>query len=341
MNENSLVKKLVEVLHELGPMAKSKRNPHFGYNYLGEGQLMAALRDKLASRGIFLFTSVESITPHYADGEAKSGVHVAVTTLHTFIEADTGQTFAVKGAGMGWDSTDKGVYKAITGATKYALMKCFLVTDEQDPEASAEPPTAKPPAAAKHSRTRPYEDEPAGKSDVKSATDLIQLKAYLTEHGIPDGFFLRLLAEKKLIDGHTKTVADIKPGTLARALLPGSLAALLLAWKAHEADEAEGAENAPETRIDRSVDQTTQRQPAQQTLQPEAIMRQEGHKNWRTVKIHWGDDEGKALGSLSVKSLSWWLRKWKPKPYKGKWGAEDLLLDAALCLASAEMEVAQ
>jgi len=130
----SLVEKLVEVLAELGPIEKKGRNPHFGYNYVSEGQLMSELRHRLSSRNIFLFTSVEDCQPQYS-GESKLGVFVMVKTKHTFYDAQTGETFPVGGAGVGWDSGDKGVYKAITGATKYALMKNFLVTDEQDPEA--------------------------------------------------------------------------------------------------------------------------------------------------------------------------------------------------------------
>ena len=241
---NTLVKKLVEVFGGIGQVKKGHRNPHFGYDYISEGQINAIIGPRLAERNILLTTSVEKMEVHY--GAAKEGTYVAVETLHTFWDAETGETLAVKGAGVGWDSGDKGVYKAITGATKYALMKNFLISDEQDPEGGDEqPPTAKPKGAEGHRRTKPYEEE-TGAGDKAVAGDLIEIKAYLTQHKIPDGFLLRLLEEKKLIDGHTKTVAGIKPGILRRVLAPKSLENLLIAWKQQVADEDAGGQTAPE-----------------------------------------------------------------------------------------------
>jgi hypothetical protein len=357
----TLFGKLVEILGELGPIEKAKRNTHFGYNYTSEGQIMVELRHRLSSRNVFLFTSVESCQPHY--GEGKEGVFVQVTTRHTFYDADTGETFAVSGAGLGWDSTDKGVYKAITGATKYALMKNFLITDEQDPEAGTEQPDHPPAKSERHGRTRPYEEE-TGDGDKKVATDLLELKAFLTENKIPDGFLLQLLREKDLIDGHTKNVAQLKPGVLLRCLSPKSKGNLLVAWKAYQADENSGGATAPgksealpkgksealpkgrKTAAPREFDepvrtsegdQTRGRRPVQRDITPSALLSQEGVANWREVKIHFGKQENEKLGSITSKSLGWWIENYKPKVFRGKWTSDDLLLDAALCMADAEL----
>lgn len=378
-----LVKKLVEILAELGPVEKKSRNPHFGYNYVSEGQIMSELRHKLSSRNVFLSTSVETCVPQY--GEPKAGVFVLVTTKHTFRDADTGEELTIGGAGLGWDSGDKGVYKAITGATKYALMKNFLVTDEQDPEAGEQMKPEKPAGAAGHRRTKPYEEE-TGTDDKKVATDLIELKAYLTQHKIPDGFLLTLLTEKKLIDGHTKNVAMIKPGVLRRCLSPQSLARLLAAWKQQQLDEESGSATAPSDAAlagagappyhkgvqneegdasndappavakatkkgkkavadfaDEPVrtndgDQTRKRRvPVTDDISPDDMLEQEGYDNWREVEIHFGKQKGHLLGKLAQKSLAWWIENYKPEPYKGTWQNNDLVLDAALCLAGMEL----
>jgi hypothetical protein len=355
----TLFGKLVEILGELGPIEKSKRNPHFGYNYTSEGQVMAELRHRLSSRNVFLFTSVETCIPHY--GEAKEGVYVHVTTKHTFYDADTGEMFPVGGAGLGWDSTDKGVYKAITGAVKYALMKNFLITDEQDPEAGEGQPDHPPAKSERHGRTKPYE-EVTGDGDKKVATDLLELKAFLTENKIPDGFLLQMLREKELIDGHTKNVAQLKPGVLLRCLSPKSKANLVTAWKAYQADEAAGGATAPAPakpealpkqkgppprktaapprEFDEPVrtsegDQTRGRRPVQKEVSVSDLLQDVA--NWREVKIHFGKQENDALGSITSKSLSWWIENYKPKPYRGKWNRDDLILDAALCQADAEL----
>lgn len=339
--QKSLIAKLVEVLAEMGPVEKAHRNTHFGYNYVSEGQMMAELRGRLSSRNIFLFTSVESIAPHY--GEAKEGTYVCVTTKHTFVDAESGETYVVMGAGVGWDSGDKGAYKAVTGATKYMLMKNFLVTDEKDPmdpEAGEQKPEAK---EGSHRRTKKYEEE-TGAGNKKVADDLVELEAYLRETAVPEGFLLALLKERKLVEPQVKTLGGIKPGILRRCLQPSSKANLVKAWAAQQSDESEeekkNGKKPPKGEVrTREGDQRREgggRQAATDTS-PNDVMEQEGIDDWRKVKIHFGDKAGTTLGKLTKKSLTWWVENWTPKPYKGSWNEKDLLLDAALCLASAEI----
>jgi hypothetical protein len=348
--KKSLVKKLVEIFGGIGQVKKGHRNPHFGYDYISEGQVNAVLGPRLAERGILFTTSVLTMRVQY--GEPKAGVFVEVTTEHRFTDSDSGEILEGKSAGVGWDAGDKGVYKAITGATKYFLMKTFMITDEEsDPEAGDQAPTAKPKGAEGHRRTKPYEEE-TGEGDKKVAGDLIEVKAYLTQHKIPDGFLLRLLEEKKLIDGRTKTVAAIKPGILRRVLAPKSLENLLTAWKQQQADEDQGSATKPERGPfdelrgeaakkevrTREGDQTRgTRKPVDEGTNPADLLEQEGYDNWREVEIHFGEKKGKLLGKLPEKSLAWWVNNWTPKPFKGTWDEKDLLLDAALVLASAEL----
>jgi hypothetical protein len=350
-----LVKKLVAIRAALGPIAKAHRNPHFGYDYVSEGQIMAVLTPHLNQHGILVTTSVDDMHVHYSDQKG-AGVFVSVNTTHTFEDTETGETREVKSAGVGWDTGDKGVYKAITGATKYALMKNFLVTDEQDPEAGEQAKAARP-GATGHSRTRRYEEE-TGQGDRKVETDLLELKAFLTEHKIPDGFLLALLQEKKLIDGHTKNVAQLKPGILQRCISPKSRENLIKAWKAHQADEASGSATAPpspRTGIDEPPygndkekaevrtsegDQTRAgvREPVvNHGIELTDVLAQEGYDNWRQVPIHFGKQKATTLGKLGSKSLAWWITNYKPEQYQGSWNGNDILLDAALCLASLEL----
>jgi hypothetical protein len=366
--KKTLVSKLVEVFGGIGQVKKGHRNPHFGYDYISEGQVNAIIGPRLAERNILFTTSVLTMNAHYGDG--KAGVFVEVTTEHGFTDADSGETLVGKSAGVGWDSGDKGVYKAITGATKYFLMKTFMITDEaDDPEAGDQAPAPKPKGAEGHRRTKAYEEE-TGEGDKKVAGDLIELKAYLTQHKIPDGFLLRLLEEKKLIDGHTKTVAAIKPGILRRVLAPKSLENLLSAWKQQQADEDTGSQTEPTDAQQRTAakaaeepspfdrgepvvnpqppkrktaesdeyDQTrATRKPVDEGTDSTDLLQQEGYDNWREVEIHFGQQKGKLLGKIPQKSLQWWVANWTPKPYRGTWDEKDLVLDAALVLASAEL----
>jgi len=83
------------------------------------------------------------------------------------------------------------------------------------------------------------------------------------------------------------------------------------------------------------------RKPIDEGTDPQDLLAQDGYENWREVKVHWGNDKDKTLGSLTAKNLLWWVTKWVPKPYKGTWNEKDILLDAALVLASQELEGAR
>ena len=89
----------------------------------------------------------------------------------------------------------------------------------------------------------------------------------------------------------------------------------------------------------REGDQTQSllRKPVQKEQEPVDLLDKEGYDDWREVKIHWGNQQGTPLGKLTAKSLSWWIKSWTPKMYKGAWANDDLILDAALVLASAEL----
>jgi len=50
----SLRAKLVEIRASLGKVEKTKRNPHFGYSYVGLEQLNALLEPKLSEHNIWL-----------------------------------------------------------------------------------------------------------------------------------------------------------------------------------------------------------------------------------------------------------------------------------------------
>jgi hypothetical protein len=85
------------------------------------------------------------------------------------------------------------------------------------------------------------------------------------------------------------------------------------------------------------------RQPVQQDISPADLLGREGFADWREVKIARGKQKGTALGKLTAKSLVWWIAEWLPKPHPKthKWSDVDLILDAALCLAHAEIVAAE
>jgi hypothetical protein len=64
----------------------------------------------------------------------------------------------------------------------------------------------------------------------------------------------------------------------------------------------------------------------------------DGAIDWKSVKIHFGKNKDVALGSLTPRSLSWWIREWTPQPFKGKTSPQDEILRSALDQAALEVD---
>lgn len=148
-NIGPLVKKLAKIVGAMKNVQKKGFNSFHKYAYVQEADLTEAVRDLLADTGVFIFASVAEMK--------KEGTLTTVMMEFTFADGDTGASFTVRVPGCGDDKADKGVYKALTGAVKYFLMKNFLISTNDDPEADIETdkraasPTkaaAKPKAAA-------------------------------------------------------------------------------------------------------------------------------------------------------------------------------------------------
>lgn len=351
----TLAAKLVEIRKSLGRVEKKGTNPHFHYKYVGLEQLNALLEPKLSEHNIFAGTSLVSNDVRY--GEAKEGVFSSVITDHTYEDGETGEIKTYRSSGLGWDTGDKATAKAMTASLKSHLKACFMISDQaDDPEADPKDPSliehAEKPVK-KHNRFTEYEERTVD-GDQKATTDLLELKAFLTEKKIPDAFLLRMLCEKELIDGHTKNVAGLKPGIIARCLSPKSKENLVTAYKQFVEDENSGSATAPglgleeppdlkapikkeEVRTNEGDQRRNLRMPIDVGTDVQDYLEQEGIKDWREVKIHFGDQRGERLGDLTPKSLKWWMESWKPKQWRGRWDEKALLLDAALCVASQEL----
>jgi hypothetical protein len=155
MGKSVLYSKLAKIIGEIARVPKRGRNEFHKYDYVTEADLLDAVRAKLSEAGVAYFFSVDSATVR--PGETKGGPIVDVAVTVTFADGESGETFSVKGVGSGQDSGDKGVYKALTGAQKYVVMKTFLVPTATIP--SLRTPRPLPPArvgrrAAAESRGR-------------------------------------------------------------------------------------------------------------------------------------------------------------------------------------------
>lgn len=174
----TLVKKLAAIMKSVGRVPKRGFNDHFKYKFATEVDVTAALQQRLADANIMVLPEVVEVT--------KDGKLTTVKMLFTFHDGDSGEELALRWAGYGEDSSDKGIWKAITGALKYFLLKAFLVPTGDDPEA-AEPKTRKAatPVPERTTDTR-----------VITPEHVTRLKALMKQHNTDERQFGRALRDK-------------------------------------------------------------------------------------------------------------------------------------------------
>jgi len=131
-----LVGKLSQVLGTLDRIPKSGFNREHNYHFVRESDCADALRRELAKVGVFIFTNIDSYSrePAYTTSTGKQMFLFRVWATYVFMDGESGEKWEVRFPGEALDFSDKGLYKAETGAMKYMLMKNFLLSSDADPE---------------------------------------------------------------------------------------------------------------------------------------------------------------------------------------------------------------
>lgn len=172
----TLAKKLAEVMAAVGRVPKNGWNDFHKYHYATEADIAEALRSELAARSVTLVPSVESyevreLPSKKADKDSRYVTFLSMT--FTFEDGETGQRIEKKWLGAGEDSGDKGVYKAMTGAEKYFLLKTFLVPTGDDPESDGKKPQPKVKVETHAPATDTTRAAPDGAEFIKKTEQLV------------------------------------------------------------------------------------------------------------------------------------------------------------------------
>jgi hypothetical protein len=162
----SLVEKLIWIMSQVERIPKNGYNSFHKYKYALESDVKDACRTFMAEVGVLMTFSVK-------DTEQRRDDIVRVFSEVTFHDADSEDTLTFEIAGDGQDKNDKGIYKAITGSTKYALMSTFLIPTGDDPEKDSAPEkkkkTSKPePKSPKKEQTKPKLATPKQKKAIEA-----------------------------------------------------------------------------------------------------------------------------------------------------------------------------
>lgn len=163
----ALKEKLFNIYTEVEGVEKKGHNSSQNYDYIKATDVTAAIRTALIKQRVYAEINFDfEGLPYFI--ERKSGPPMAavnVKCLAVFHDLDSNETLSGSGLGSGSDSGDKAVYKAQTGALKYALKNSFLLKDDgtSDPEAPETPEEAPDFQDARHSTQRAPQAQPASR----------------------------------------------------------------------------------------------------------------------------------------------------------------------------------
>ena len=130
-----VAKKLLALMGKVGHVEKTGHNQQQAYTYVEEAVVVMEVRAAMIQVGLILVPSMieKSMTPITSKG-GQPGFISHVTMRYQLVDTDTGEFIEFSMPGDGMDFGDKGIYKAITGAHKYALLKCVQLSSGDDPE---------------------------------------------------------------------------------------------------------------------------------------------------------------------------------------------------------------
>ena len=130
-NTKPLFQALLNVMKSTGMVTKNGRNDFHNYAYATEADVVESVRPHMVENGLMLIPHVDSVSN---DQHGNTNIIVNYRLYHVsgdFIEfniAASGNDKNRNGVG------DKGIYKALTGASKYAMLKLFSLATGDDPE---------------------------------------------------------------------------------------------------------------------------------------------------------------------------------------------------------------
>ncbi len=129
--------KVVAVMQEIGAVTKSRMNLQQKYPYRGIDDFFNELHPIMAKHGLVFEPSTEILQNDVR--VLGSGTQMNFITIQlsiNFADENGQKTTPCRNVGVGMDSGDKAVYKAIAGAVKYFVQNTFSVPTEEmkDPE---------------------------------------------------------------------------------------------------------------------------------------------------------------------------------------------------------------
>jgi len=122
-----LTSKLVELVDGVSYLHKGGKNEYHGYTYVREEDILDAVRDKMIELGLVMY-------PNEIEIVGANGTILTALVTYRVLDSETGEFLDIRVVAQGADSQDKGAYKLMTGARKYAIRQLVLAPTGDDPE---------------------------------------------------------------------------------------------------------------------------------------------------------------------------------------------------------------
>jgi hypothetical protein len=203
----TIAAKLAVITGKMRNVPKNGENRTQNYKFVRETDVAEMLSSLLAEANLFLHQTVlnHSMQDLY---KTQSGMTMRLSEVDvqfTWIDGDTGERMdAAVFPGHGADTGDKGIYKALTGAEKYFLMKTFLVSTGDDPEADEKvDKDIAATSASRGSRTTVVAKDASkarrgGRSDLATDAQLAELKRLAKDRGVTNAAGMMTLVRDTL-----------------------------------------------------------------------------------------------------------------------------------------------
>ena len=127
----NLAQKIVLVMDAIDAVEKLGRNEAQKYTYQRATDVTKEVRREFIKQGLVFVTDIKKVKLIQIPRD-RGTPNIIVVVKGKFTITDGVDKISFKGAGMGQDVGDKGIYKAITGMLKYGLRTLLLLPDEKD-----------------------------------------------------------------------------------------------------------------------------------------------------------------------------------------------------------------
>lgn len=204
---SELEKARIKVMESVGYVQKHGNNAQQNYRYASDADLLRVLRPAMVENGLTLTPSGiddAQITERRAANKQGHETINYITTakVHFDLRHTSGEVQHVCVLAQGSDAMDKGAYKLMTGAIKYALRQSFLIETGDDPEKEAD--------ATEKRRALTDDEKDAIIGEVNRAASLDALKAAWENYSANEGQFTTEEADAEVRGYFTKRRTELK-----------------------------------------------------------------------------------------------------------------------------------